>query len=484
VDIVEDVPDYLFASATYATPIKFQVTGMGSKVNIDGLKARLYLDGDLAKGNIPIGTRFVNGSGTTQNNGDTDTYTGYINHTQYNSISLGDTHRTDDAKFVLEVTSSPDDPAIDMPYVICRSKKTDSQAAMDVFCDDYIFAVELGITGVGDGRKRYLEEHICSQTNVQAVHRRSNGSYEHCERGDTGLYGLNGYCDPANGYTYPHEAPEELEPYPGRIGMWGLCGREFDVYEYYNPPFCDPPHGMSAYTHLKDDNDLFKAPTETNVNNAGVKSRIYGKRYGVYFFVSYGGKELDSGILNSGEYAMDLTKDHADYDWTLFDNGKAQITNEQESSGGLGIGTIAASAFAVASALSTSTAWAVVFIAAGETFQIVDDLDSNSGGESNAQGAVYIIKARNYPGGGSSEHKWDSIEKSTSGQLPWTTLSTGDTGVSCDSGDQWSYWVEIESVSYVKTALTDCVESSCRTEFKASSSDDWLFWDLVVGPGS
>jgi len=37
VDIVEDVPDYLFASATYATPIKFQVTGMGSKVNIDGL---------------------------------------------------------------------------------------------------------------------------------------------------------------------------------------------------------------------------------------------------------------------------------------------------------------------------------------------------------------------------------------------------------------------------------------------------------------
>jgi hypothetical protein len=441
-------------------------------------------DGSSAEEDIPIGSRFVNGTGTTKDNGATNHYTGYINHGEYSSISLGNAHRTDDANFIVEVMcqDTEDDDYKKHAQVTVESDLGDGP--LKVFCDDYIFAVEPGIWGVGDGWNVYEDLTISSPTQMDAVHRRSTGSYEHCERGCNCLYCLNGRCHPDN-YSYPHEAPEDLESWPGRIGMWGLCGREFDDYEWYNPPIgTDPASGMSAFTRLKDDNDLFKAPGEHNVDDAGVKSRVYGKRYGVYFFVSYGGKELATGILNSGEYAMDLTKINAHFDWNLFETGKVEITNVQESSGGLGIGDVAGAIVEVCAVLSTSTGWSVAFYALGATFQIIDEVDLNSGEESNAQGAVYVFFTHNTPGGGHNETKWDREQRDEDGTLSWTGLSCSNSGVGCTLGDQWLFWVELESVGYVKTQVIEGVEASCRTKFKCDNSDDWNFWEVMVGPGS
>lgn len=46
------------------------------------------------------------------------------------------------------------------------------------------------------------------------------------------------------------------------------------------------------------------------------------------------------------------------------------------------------------------------------------------------------------------------------------------------------FWVELESVSYVKTQVIEGVEASCRTKFKCDNSDDWNFWEVMVSPGS
>ena len=252
VDVLE-VPQYLFADADYATPIKFRVRGFGSEVWIHDIKADLYLNASCAKSDINIGDRFVAGSGTTRSNGTTDTYTGYIRASEYSSIDLAEAHRTDDAYFVLKVAASENGGTAPPTGAMCESEPDDAEAQIDFFADDYIFAVEPGI-GVNEYRHYEKSLNDPDQQGPEGLQRVGRGNYQHWERGN-----LTCYCD-SSSWAFPHDECIEMEDCPGgRVGMnyaWGMFGDDSYLQDAPAPGATQ----VRVFTRLFDDSDLIWDP--------------------------------------------------------------------------------------------------------------------------------------------------------------------------------------------------------------------------------
>jgi len=395
----------------------------------------------------------------------------------YNSISLGDTHRTDDAKFVLEVTSSPNDLAIDMPYVTCRSKKTDSQAAMDVFCDDNIFAVEPGIPGVHPGGEREYMKSITT-SDQQAVHKPGCKAMYHWGIRYPEFWGptSNSCCQLSgalSGLSPIHDhQPCGVPPlYTTAIGgnivyFWDDCDQ--DIIEGGNQ--------VTLYTHLRS----FGAGIH---HDNAFKNRIYGYRRGGYFFVSYGGKVLDTYILGSGEYAMDLSNISSNGDYELFSDGHYRFTNVVDNSGGLGIGGIAAGAFAVACAITApiSAPWAVAFGVVSGVAGIVEAVDTETGTDGQAHGATCIIVSKSAPW---TSTTWESFVEDedysgTGDDGGWHPINPG-LSFNAQAGNQFTIYLEVESVCSQTMYTISNTEASSKVEVKTDTVEDWGTLSLSI----
>jgi len=376
VDVLE-VPDFLFASVEYATPIRFKVKGLGSQVEIDDITADLYLDGACAKANIPIGDRFVNGTGTIQNNGATDTYTGYVNSVEYLGISLGTSHRTNNAKFIISVKCR--ETGSGEAYVTYDSKLSDNEAKMKIFCDDVIFAVEPGL-GLGVS-KEYTES-----LSLSPVYLLGKKKWEHWQAGVN-----NPFCCQATGpdaVPYPHEEPETYEGAGEKCGMEKLWPADFG--DYHELSIADHTSSAEQYVRLFDDADI---PTECPYSN-GVKGMIYGRRLGATFAASYGPKALASGILGIVEYAMDLSKNSGKYSWKIFETGQVKRNLKCEQSTGIDTASLLADLCGGVTVWSVlfphSTALTITFGTAAVVFDLISNLDMDSGIEKNAEAALRL----------------------------------------------------------------------------------------------
>jgi len=463
------VPQYLFASASYATPIKFQIKGLGSQVFIHDVQADFYID-DTYQWTSLMGMRFTAGVGTIRGNGTTDTYTCYVPAAFYEVFNLGSAHRTDNARFVVWVSCSTDGVA---PVVDIKSELTDPQSAPAMFFDPYIFAVEPGIPGVHPGGIRiYSGVSITSGTQAE-VGESPRASYQHILRSS----GLGGYCDPSV-WPVPHDEPEEMEDLPnGRAGMNYMWGMYNDTHEA-----SVTPGAMCISTRLYDDSDWLHTDPLPPFDQ-GCKARVYGYRRGGYFCVSYGGRQLAAGILgtNPPEYAMDLSKTSGNFDWQMFNSAHVDFTNVQNVSGGLNVTGAASSAFGIAS-LVTSEAPPVslVFGVIGEIFNLVDSVDLDSPDtDRKAEGGLYRVLVRHRVAGDPIAETKEPIHRDYSG-----TASVGANcnynGKSCNAGDQWTSYAEIESVVSAQSRPYNSVDVQQRTEYKCDVSADFTTMTIQI----
>jgi len=468
VDVLS-IPQYLFASASYATPIKFRIRGMGSQVFIHDVQADFYID-DTYQWTSLMGMRFTAGDGTIRGNGTTDTYTCYVPAAFYEVFNLGSAHRTDNARIVIWVSCSTDGVA---PVVDIKSELTDPQCVPAMFFDPYIFAVEPGIPGVHPGGIRiYSGVSITSGTQAE-VGESPRASYQHILRSG----GLGAYCDPSV-WPVPHDEPEEMEDLPNaRAGMNYMWGMYSDIHEA-----SVTPGAMCISTRLYDDNDWLHTDPLPPFDQ-GCKARVYGYRRGGYFCVSYGGRQLAAGILgtNPPEYAMDLSKTSGNFDWQMFNSGHVDFTNVQNVSGGLNVTGAASSAFGIAS-LVTSEAPPVslVFGVIGEIFNLVDSADLDSPDtDRKAEGGLYRVLVRHRVAGDPIAETKEPIHRDYSG-----TASVGANcnynGKSCNAGDQWTSYAEIESVVSAQSRAYNPVDVQQQTEYKCDVSADFTTMTIQI----
>jgi hypothetical protein len=438
----------------------------------------LYLNGSCAEEDIPIGSRFVNGTGTTKDNGATNHYTGYINHGEYSSISLGNAHRTDDANFIVEVMcqDTEDDDYKKHAEVTVESDLGDG--AVDWFCDKDIFAVEPGVVGVDPGGiKGYYDVSIIEGEQLAVSKEGGKGMY-HWKGTPCGDECLVDCCNgswPGGGNLGDPDYPE--------LHDHMVCGYP-PYYEWCDPPGCDPVFTTYFWTACSQDVTI-SAPTltvYTRLYSAGgaagnaFKNRVYGVRRGGYYYNSYGGKVLATGILESGEYAMDLAKYSGAHDVVLFDTAQVRFANVQEVDTGLNVAGVTAAEFAILSALSAGlgvTPLAVVFGTVAGVAWIIDVVDEEEDTAGQAQGAIYAMLSKCHPEGTPDAEKLDDASRESSGESSWQTVWTTALGRGWVAGDQWVIWVDVESVSSDEVPGAGSNETSSKVEVKCSSTTDF-----------
>ena len=102
------VPDYLFGSATYATPIKFRINNCDTAA-ISSIVATFIYDHSTNSKTLDISTRFVANDGPAQNNGSSRTYTCYVPSSFYSNVWVtgaggGQQYKDSQARVSLQVT--------------------------------------------------------------------------------------------------------------------------------------------------------------------------------------------------------------------------------------------------------------------------------------------------------------------------------------------------------------------------------------------
>jgi hypothetical protein len=496
-DILQ-VPEFLFANAVHATPIRFQVLGFGNtiaNVSILGIGADLYLNNSLVKQDIGMGSRFTGGSSIRRENGDHSVYTGYINYLQYDdgaiNTALGDAHWTDDAKFVVEVTCQDTEDDYDKrAQVTVESELNDPQGAV-------LRAVQANPPTVGWGlRTEMIYIGDCLQEKVDwPPNSTREEHYQHWKRGDFGE------CEGCTA-DIPHEVADGGCTYLINNQQCGGFDHVVNVLER-------DLDGMTAITELGDDHDfLYCDPSWPHCwcgkpgGDQGVKVRRYLVRRGGFFYISYQGKQLWEGatgdseppVLNSGEYAMDLADSANEFSFTAFASGKYRFANDQDENAGVNVqaGPLLLGILSLFAGLPSVPWWVGTGVGVlGEATSLVDafadldDVDYDSGIDGRAQGVVRKKFYRNRPNGTWSQKDWTpypECHEDTGGWTDWQSYTLTDDGTICDVGDQFIFFIELDSASSALSrpcSISDnSVYISQETEYRCTNEDDW--WEATV----
>ena len=294
VDILE-VPEFLFASAEHATPIKFKIQGLGSSPLIDSITAKFCLGG-VEKVSYNIAGRFVANDGPDQNNGTSNEYTCFVHHSAYSGVTIPNNRHSLEASFRLFVDAKENSTSA---VISLESDVDDTDAAPNFFGDKTLLAIEANPTT----GKIYTVPVTSEPAQIEACMRDGEGGYRHYKERSVYPCGLT-----------PHDctAAHLLSEGYDDVGHSGSISST----------------SITAKSHLEDDFDINPSFGD---HDDGALSRHYGVRRGGFFYMSYGGKVIN--VLPPGEYAMDLSKVSSNYMWTLFGSGKVECINEQKSSG-------------------------------------------------------------------------------------------------------------------------------------------------------
>jgi hypothetical protein len=407
----------------------------------------------------------VNGTGTTKNNGATNHYTGYINHGEYSSISLGNAHRTDDANFIVEVMcQDTEDDYQKHAQVTVESDLGD--APIKFFTDPDLFA---GEPGIGVQVYKTYSKSFEDSTQQAVGFSAPDANMVHYK---VSLGVPNTECQTTSMHEHLIWPPTAYDSFcecqrPFFCGV-DACKRLYDIEN----------SSMWLYTRLWGGFDWW--------GGDGFKNRLCGLRRGGYWFASYGGKALDTGILNSGEYAMELSKNSGTYTWKMFETGQVSITNACSSGNGINLGACSAIC-AIGWAVMGTGPWAVAFGVASGVAALIEAVDTDTGIDYRAEGAVYIRYITDtFP----SVH----VEaESTAGSEAWSANGTFgiskpvvENNINWVAGDCYTLIVDLESASCAKTAgwssyqINDYSVFGCAGNASISAGDDFGNWTLMV----
>ena len=500
---IEEVPAFLYASATYATPITFKVDGLGSggTAYIHNISAKLYeQEGSgpdtLLGGPFAIGERFTADGGIIRDNGNADTYTGYVPASSYAGITVrydveGEdeiTHRTDKAYFVLDVQVSLTEDSHQLS-ICSRRFADDEQAEMKLFADSSIFAAEPGI-----GATVYSDWYIknfadSSQAPIQLD--TPKGEYQHCVNPDNGPDSPYSKCPPG---VHTCMDPDGTLPWYFQQAYYDEARTCENVTSGAPPTVC----GKKLYTKL---GQFAGAPWMYGHNVH--KNRLYGWRKGGYFCPSYGGIELhvddpldpddEPSILAGDEYAMDLNIVSGEYDWHLFDSGYKYLHTEARADDGINAGGCAAlcAGAAVAMVWPVGTFWAAgqtatyVFGVASAAFWAIDSIDNEASIQDCAESVFYCRHTKTPWQGAPTETHGPGEALETDGTTQGTVLviKTATWVV----GDTYQFFIELESACAMELSEWFPLNKDINSEAKfycngiptvISAQDDWNTWRI------
>jgi hypothetical protein len=270
------VPDYLFGSATYATPIKFRINGC-DKAAISNISATFHWDG--ATKTINISGRFVAGDGTTQGNGTTNTYTAYVPSSYYTDVLVNSspaTYATANARYSLEVTYAPTRWGVTYPSTTSISNPSTGNIS-EKFADNRIHCTEIpvGTTGV--------DKYLATTSVTQQAAGTKAGTDEYKK-----------FLHNGNSVNPPSVEPAPIGPF-----IW-----EVDIVE----------SSVSGDTMRANCRFFDELDYNGGGSYYGYQARAYGITRAAYFYISYGGKTV--APLGS-ETVMDLSITSGRFDCEL-----------------------------------------------------------------------------------------------------------------------------------------------------------------------
>jgi len=377
---------------------------------------------------------------------------------------LGSSHRTDDAKFVISVSCR--EAGSSGPYLTFKSSPFDAGAEMKFFCDDYIFAGEPGIDGVYNIYNKAFSDP--EQAAVQfdtpdadMMHYTVNLTTPNTECLNTSMHEHSTW--PPNAYS-------------------SMAGLYYDFF-FPSPSSLARTYGiqtslMWSYTQFDGGFDWW--------DDEGFKNRLCGLRRGGTWFASYGGKALASGILDGGEYAMDLSQNSGSYTWKMFETGRVEITNVCSTGGGINLGGCSAIC-ATGWAIMGTGPWAVAFGVASGVAALIEAVDTDTGIDYRAEGTVYVrYIVDTFP-------SYHTESEATGASVTWPTNGSYsiskpvvENNINWVAGDCYTLIVDLESASCARTDGWGTYKATNQTVFKCTGNEgitaanDFNNWTLMV----
>jgi hypothetical protein len=446
VDILQ-VPQFLFASAKYATPLKFEIKGVETAF-IHHITGTIKI-GDDGPHFIGIGNRFVANDGPEQNNGTSTVYTAFVRASTYLPFhSMVPNLRTPDARFTLQVTFSRTASDL-LLFAQAESDRQDPEARPQVFVDPSILALD-----IGPATQPNVVTVDMNEATQRAVHKPGKKSYQHWQHVSN---------------IFPHNQGVPHEDTSAR-----LLSFAFDIDDQI---ITQTATQITLFTRLEDDVDV-----GAGSGREGYKNRIYGWRRGGYFYVSYGGKDIS--VLDPNERAMDLTKQSGNFDLNMFPTGMGRITNVLQQNGGFNTANAVPGAFAIASAIAQGGPWALVFGTAEGIFDIIASIDNNNITDT-ADGSIYRVLTRSRANGEriTEGRFFPPFNHTANGSLGFLPLPLSFPGVSTNVGDQWAAFVELESACSAVSRIPQpflSIDVSNRVEFKVDNVDDFNKFKVII----
>lgn len=339
VDVTE-VPEYIYADATAAVPVRFKIQGLSEQVEIGSVDVSFYLDGNKVFEYNNAAFAKNDGFGI-KGNGQSDTYTAWVPISEFRSSACmlaGDT--TENCAFSILVNNAKTAGTTQIIEKI-RSDPSENSAKPLVFGDKEVKVVEIYVNN-GIGNEWTVLDTATKQTRVDT---QATAKYIH----KSGL--LHAFSP-----GYPHECDGTTCNGPGFPGS--LSG--FDIF-YQTATRTSTSRELEVY--LKDDADY-------GVGGGGeeILSRMYGETIGCYFGFSYGHRDV---VVLGNAPGMDLNVKSCNCDVTMFDDGKLSMWIEDISSPtGTNQAGIAAGLLTVGWGLA-STGWGIPLGVAAGVYTII-----------------------------------------------------------------------------------------------------------------
>jgi len=292
---VDSVPEYIFANAEYATPIKFTATEPGGR-NVEITSISVEMSELDPAGDVwapwDLLNRFANGDSNEQANGEDKTYTAFLKADSYADISLSGGRDHTDIPYSTYFTL---DVGVRVPgsnEVTARSHPSygtvDEEARIRYFADASVPAIDLGTPS----------DFSENQVPVRAF----EGEHE---------------------FQVHQNAPfDSWDPLPATVTRSEAQDGAFDSLGAWNE-FSSPSRSLRSFAWADDAfQNVHQSPGTPP--GRGVAAFAHANQLEGQFYVSYGGRDLP-GILDPGERAMHLDKKSGTALINMFPTGRATL---------------------------------------------------------------------------------------------------------------------------------------------------------------
>jgi hypothetical protein len=420
------VPDYVFAAATYATPVKYRIEGCDQAI-IGATQVTFAYEGKSVSKDIS--GLFVAEDGPEQANGSTVTYTAIVPPEIYQDQLCHD-HKTPEAQFNLIVTVTPIVAGKKYETVTLTSEKKTGKVGKR-YVDEKAFCVEIPVVG-----------HVVNEYEEKLVSLVDNAYVS--QPGKTKYTNLS--------------AKEEIIPNPDSFADSTSFndGKGLKGLTYANARISMDGSSLLSECHLTDE-------LPGVYGNVSYQAESLGLREGCSFFISYGGKVVDSKVY--GGPVMDLACTSGTYTF-IYCKGKAVIKFGESQTSNLGYFGKCSGLFGIGWALAP-VPYAAAFGTISSVFAIMAAIDTTPA--SNSADAIVTAGVQF-----SNEIISEGFPLQKIYAAPGIDITCGDYGRAIHVGEQFSPVVQVDSSCVLKTLPENSFAPSnsyAKAAFYSTESD-------------